>query len=367
MPRSGRCAVAAAGTQEFGFSWKPPITDSRTEVSTGESTTPATTTTTTTTARPTYVSTYVSTDPPTKLPIIELSVEPTVEPTVESIIEPFIEPSTEPSTEPSIDLPTDLPTEGSIEAYIEDLPTENSTESPSEIPKTAVQTTIYTMAYWPPPSSAGAPRFSGVDVTDFLEQWDFLCGDNGVRTADQFTRLQLYVDPEYRWDVALIDGYKEHDWDLFVASMREEYYDWDSTQQKYTEAHLIDVVYTFSQDFGSNSSPSPSSRQLKKYCRTYLDIVKHLDAEFITDHWKSRLFLRGLPKHVLRHLADQDLLRKNCPFQAIYKEALVVVRRLSELETLERERQAYKALITPVSTATSTVVPTAAPTAAPPY
>ena len=66
-------------------------------------------------------------------------------------------------------------------------------------------------AAMPRPGQPGALSFDGMEVTEFLERWNFECEDFGIADTQKCRRLPYYCVKEVKDIVEYLEGYRNSD------------------------------------------------------------------------------------------------------------------------------------------------------------
>ena len=77
------------------------------------------------------------------------------------------------------------------------------------------------------PDKLKSPYFSGLDITDFLEDWDYTCESYGVSDSTKYKAFPRYVEPTLREEVKTLPGYAcgydSYNEDKFYKELRKLY------------------------------------------------------------------------------------------------------------------------------------------------
>jgi hypothetical protein len=139
------------------------------------------------------------------------------------------------------------------------------------------------------PNEPGAPHFSGENVSEFLEEWDFFCDDYGVSDRIKCTRLPLYCDKKIGDDIKRLDGFVTEDWATFRSSIIGLY--WQHDKPKNTMAELNRLIQ------GS------SALDLNVYLLHYASITEVLVAEkALSPLDRVNRLLDGLPEDLRKRV-----------------------------------------------------------------
>ncbi len=89
----------------------------------------------------------------------------------------------------------------------------------------------------------GAPLFTGINVTDFLERFEDITTDCGLSDDRKMQRVQKYCEFGIAQRIQDLDSYEEKDWKGLMKEMKAIYKDGDINQQRYTRAYLTILTH----------------------------------------------------------------------------------------------------------------------------
>ena len=90
------------------------------------------------------------------------------------------------------------------------------------------------------PGEVNAPCFTGVDITDFLEEYDFRAEGAGWIDNLKKQKLPYFCSNEVRKSIVRLPAYRDNSisWEAFQKSLKSEYSQMDSEYRKSTRAYL---------------------------------------------------------------------------------------------------------------------------------
>jgi hypothetical protein len=183
----------------------------------------------------------------------------------------------------------------------------------------------------PLPDPGRPPYFKGkTNITQFLEDWEWMCSDCGLKGEDKRKRFLRYMDAATASEIKTFDEYQEAGYDesRFYKALRKQYIDKDSEAQKYTLTFLNVLC--------------EQMRLGKIDCETYINTYHHV-SEVLSSRGEllqmTRVdnLVRALPKLVKDYFFSnigssfdiKDVSTYN------YPKALEVVRRGERIHTME--------------------------------
>lgn len=135
------------------------------------------------------------------------------------------------------------------------------------------------------PGTAGAPLFTGTNLTEFLEEFELCCEDWQWEGELRTYRMFRYASEEYRDTLRELVGYKPSDWKLYKQSLSEKYGPYDTTGLAQSRLnHLV-----------SGCLKSPETTDMESYIQEFKRISNYLiETEQQTVKVQICELLRGL-------------------------------------------------------------------------
>ncbi|KAI5292725.1 hypothetical protein KEM52_006114 [Ascosphaera acerosa] len=138
----------------------------------------------------------------------------------------------------------------------------------------------------PRPRQAGAPYFTGTDVTRFIQEFQDLCNEFGLPTDVRLQKLPLYCEPLIGDNIAFSPDYIARDYDKVLQTLKDDYKRGDRSQTMYTPIYL--------QSLCEKVKNNPA--YLKDFVRDYTTVSQALLAKQQIDEWTQCLkFVDHLP------------------------------------------------------------------------
>jgi hypothetical protein len=92
--------------------------------------------------------------------------------------------------------------------------------------------------------------FDGANITDYLEDWNFLCDEYHYDDTQKSARFPNYCIPDVKDVVKLLPGYIARDWTQMQTDVKQLY--WQHDKPRNTIAALNDLIRTSSENFDLN-------------------------------------------------------------------------------------------------------------------
>ena len=86
---------------------------------------------------------------------------------------------------------------------------------------------VYIRQPLPSPGIPGSPFFSGSNISDFLEAWEYFCEDFQLLDEDRIKYISRYFDADLRDYVEILKNYVLRDWSSFKRILLREFRDRD--------------------------------------------------------------------------------------------------------------------------------------------
>jgi hypothetical protein len=153
----------------------------------------------------------------------------------------------------------------------------------------------------PPPDAAGAPSFSGSNVSDFIQKWEATSRRHGraPEDADLIAEIPNYcIAYILKEDIEILAGYDARDWTLLKSSMLKAFRALDDKARTYTQPFFN----TYIRDWNGGQDEASDS-DLRNFVSRYISIALQLKLKNAIDDYEIvHVFLDGLPRagaHVL--------------------------------------------------------------------
>jgi hypothetical protein len=91
----------------------------------------------------------------------------------------------------------------------------------------------------PRPGQPGAMEFNGVNVMEFLKNWNIECDDYGLNDVQKCVWLPNYCTPIIKDIVKLLEGYASHDWTVLQKELKELYWQNDTPKNSTTTLYKL--------------------------------------------------------------------------------------------------------------------------------
>jgi len=112
--------------------------------------------------------------------------------------------------------------------------------SDDDIPPNPITLGLHPHAIMPHPGQLDSLEFDGNNISDFLEDWNIECEDDGLTDTQKCARFPNYCTPTIKDLVKLLPGYSTPNWTLLQANLKETY--WQHDKPKDTHEALIHLV-----------------------------------------------------------------------------------------------------------------------------
>ena len=178
-------------------------------------------------------------------------------------------------------------------------------------------TTVRNLPTFPLPGTPGAPYFSGVDITEFLDRFEEL-GDRCEVTRKKLVKLlPKYSERRLRDLIRSQEGYEHEDWDSLKEELLREFAKGDRDQQLYSRKFL--------EAFKNRTRTMDDD--LKDYCVRFNSVAVTLKNQNQLDEYTRCLwFLHGLPRKLRLSLMKKQQIKPKVPstmnFQQMYQVVL---------------------------------------------
>ena len=166
------------------------------------------------------------------------------------------------------------------------------TQPPQQAPAASLGVpAVYVRQPLPSPGMPGSPFFSGSNISDFLEAWEYFCEDFQLSDEDRIRRISRYFGADLRDYVETLKDYVLRDWSGLKRVLLREFRDRDERQQSQTIGFLEQFA----------GEDQWTEENLRFYCQQFRASGSPLlKSGELNDYGVSRLFLMGM-KRDLRH------------------------------------------------------------------
>lgn len=141
----------------------------------------------------------------------------------------------------------------------------------------------------PQPGTVGAPWFTGINVTDFLSEFDSICDDAHLLETARVARVHRYCQPDIGRYLKGMPEWEDNQWEELKVVMKKEWEGTDDFQRTRTLAFL--------EALKSRDRDGVPIHEVRQYGRQFKQSASYLlKADQISEYQASMWFIQGLPR-----------------------------------------------------------------------